>query len=173
MSFHRANRIWRLRQDEGQNLIEYAVVLIFTMLMLFGIMDFGRALYAYHFVSYAAREATRWAAVNGASCADDSSCNGGTYTTATGTFMMNSGPASPADIQNYVTGHLVPPGINPAKVTAVATFTAPPGSPASCPSNNDGCTVEVHVQYVFNFVAPIISTATVTMSSTSEMVIAH
>lgn len=167
----------RLRKDDGQNLIEYALALIVSLIMLFGIVDFSRALYAYHFVSNAAREATRWASVNGAGCALDVShvsCTGQTYTTSYGsTFLMNNGPASADDIKNYVTNNLVPPGIDPAKVTPSVKFTAPTGSPSSCPSNNDGCTVEVEVQYKFNFVAPIISTATVTMSSTSEMVIAH
>jgi Flp pilus assembly protein TadG len=162
------------RREKGSTLLEFAVTLTFFLLMMFGVLDFGRALYAYHFVSSAARQATRWAAVNGETCADDGSCNG--------TAPMNNGPASASDIQSYVT-NITPPGIDPTKVTTTPTWTAPTGSPNICTSavtglggpfeNYPGCTVEVEVQYKFNFVAPIISKATVTMSSTSEMVIAH
>ena len=162
------------RGEKGSTLIEFALTLIFFLLMMFGVLDFARALYAYHFVSNAAREATRWAAVNGETCADDGSCNG--------TAPMNNGQASASDIQTYVT-NITPPGIDPTKVTTTPTWTAPTGSPNICTAavtglggpykNYPGCTVEVEVQYNFNFVAPIISTATITMSSTSEMVIAH
>ena len=154
------------RGEKGSTLIEFALTIIFFLLMMFGVLDFSRALYAYHFVSSAARQATRWAAVNGETCTDDSSCNG--------TSPMNDGVASQTDIQNYVTS-ITPPGIDPAKVTTTPTWTAPMGSPTICTAKPKypGCTVEVQVQYNFNFVAPIISTATITMSSTSEMVIAH
>ena len=162
------------RAEKGNTLIEYALTLIVFLLMMFGIVDFSRALYAYHFVSSAARQATRWAAVNGQTCADDGSCNG--------TAPMNNGTALASDIQNYV-ANITPPGIDPTKVTTTPTWTAPTGSPDICTvavaglggpyPKYPGCTVEVEVQYKFNFVAPIISAATVTMSSTSEMVIAH
>jgi Flp pilus assembly protein TadG len=157
----------RFQSERGDALIEFALTFIVLMLMLFGIVEFSRALYTYHFVSYAAREATRWASVNGATCNSDSSCNG--------TAPMNNGPASPTDIQNYVTTYLIPPGIDSANVTTTTTWTAPTGSPPDCATtqNDPGCTIEVTVSYPFSFVAPIVSTATVTMSSTSEMVIAH
>ena len=58
-------RLWKLKGEDGNGLVEYALVLMFLMSMLLGIVDFGRALYSYHFLSNAAREATRWAAVRG------------------------------------------------------------------------------------------------------------
>lgn len=157
---------WRLRQDEGQNLVEYAFVLIISLLMMFGIVEFSRALYAYHFVDHAARETARWAMVNGSDCTGDGSCGA---------------PASASDIQAYVTS-IAPPGIDTgsdcggACLTATATWEAPPGAVATtcaAPLNSPGCVVQVQVSYKFKFVIPIISTAAVTMSSSSEMVIAH
>ncbi len=66
----------RLAGESGSALIEYAIAFIAFMLLMFGITGFGHALYAYHFVSNVARDASRWAAVNGATCGSDNSCNG-------------------------------------------------------------------------------------------------
>lgn len=136
--------------------------------MFFGIAGFGHALYAYHFVSNVAREATRWAIVNGSTCGTDGSCP--------------SGPASPTDIDTYVKNH-VPPGIDTSKISTVVAF-SPPGAndPAICttavngigPTDDaPGCTVEVTVNYSFNFIFPFIRSTALPLSSTSEMIIAH
>src|SRR5262249_53550139 len=53
--------------QRGSSLVEQAVVLVILLTILFAIIDFGRALYTYHFVSNAAREATRWASVRSSS----------------------------------------------------------------------------------------------------------
>lgn len=161
----RANRPKRARLAEecGSNLVEYAILFIVFMMLLFGIAGFGHALYAYHFVSNVSKEATRWAAVNGSTCASDNSCNG--------VGGMNNGPASGSDIQNYVTSH-VPPGIDSSQITVTSTWN-PSGSVACSPNNAPGCTVEVQVSYKFNFIFPLISASALPLSSTSEMVIAH
>lgn len=147
----------RLAGECGQNLIEYALMFIVFLTLLFGIAGFGEALYVYHFVSYEARDATRWAAVNGSSCTSDNSCNG--------VAEMNNGPASPGDITNYVTNH-TSVGMDPGQITVTPTWI-----PAGC--KKPGCTVEVQVSYNFHFILPLISTATFPLSSTSEMVIVH
>ncbi len=152
------------RSGEGGNaLVESAVSIVVYLLLLFGIVDFGRALYTYHFVSEAAREATRWAAVNGETCRDDNSCDG--------TSPMNDGPASAANVQAYVQ-NIAPPGIDPTKLTTVASW---PSGASICGGNahNPGCTVEVTVSYPFNFLVPMIDATDITLSSTSQMVIAH
>ena len=176
----------RLKGEQGASLLEYAFIAMLFMIMLLGIIDFGRALYAYHFVSHAAREATRWAAVNGYTCGPgttagtpfDGSCNG--------TAPMNNGPASSTDIQNYVTS-LVPSGLDSSKVTTTPNWPTPP-EPAICTTtpttlgcncyvaatqNYPGCTVEVQVQYAFSFLYPFVHRGTLNLSSTSEMVIVH
>jgi Flp pilus assembly protein TadG len=149
-----------LTGEDGTDLVEFAIVFLLLMTLLFGIAGFGHALYAYHFVSNEAREATRWAAVNGSTCATDSSC---------------TAPATRADIQSFVTNH-TPLGIDSTQVTANATWN-PPGSfgPSTCSTTNNapGCTVEVQVSYNFRFVFPLIRTTVLPLSSTSEMVISH
>ena len=50
------------KSEEGSSLVEFALIFLVIMTMILGIIDFCRAAYSYHFVSEAAREATRWAA---------------------------------------------------------------------------------------------------------------
>jgi Flp pilus assembly protein TadG len=58
---------WR-GQSRGQALVEFAFALPILILLLMGIFDFGRAIYAYNTVNNAAREAVRVAIV-------DQNCN--------------------------------------------------------------------------------------------------
>jgi Flp pilus assembly protein TadG len=198
---YRPTRVARSVRQRGTTLVEFAFVIITFMTFLFGIIGFGHGLYAYHFVSNEAKEATRWAAVNGSTCNSDTSCNG--------TAPMNNGPVTEANIQDYVTNH-IPPGIDPAKVTTVACGvlngtlppvpapkTAIPGAPPTCSEsipttctatpNLPGCTVGVRISYSLTFILPLLPTKTAStdpldpcsnrpgfcLSSTSKMVIAH
>jgi Flp pilus assembly protein TadG len=146
----------RLKGEDGNGLVEYALVFMVFISLLLGIVDFSRALYTYHFLSDAAREATRWAAVNGATCTNDGSC---------------AASASVADIRNFV-ANITPPGVDPTKLD---TDTSWPGTGATCPGggNNPGCPVQVTLSYPFTFVVPFISTTPLTLSSSSEMTILH
>jgi Flp pilus assembly protein TadG len=148
----------RLEADTGSGLIEYALIFMLFMTMILGIADFGRLLYAFHFVSNTARDATRWAAVNGANCKSDLSC---------------TAPATHTDIENHVTQN-VPAGIDSSKLTPTASF---PSTTANCtgtnPNNSPGCNVDVVVTYTFNFVFPFVSNKTLTLSSESTTVIIH
>lgn len=51
-------------RDAGQALVEIALVLPVLLIILLGIFDFGRAVYAYNAVSNSAREAARVAIVD-------------------------------------------------------------------------------------------------------------
>ena len=171
----------QLRDDCGSGLVEYAIVFLLFMTMILGVIDFGRALYTYHFLSNVTRDATRWAAVNGADCGlppnGDNSCNGQGY--------MNNGVASPTDIQNFVTNH-TPPGIDTSKITTTVTWPVSADSPSICATTAKapGCTVKVQTRYAFSFISPLVSkvvpatacgstTANLCLNSASEMIIAH
>jgi Flp pilus assembly protein TadG len=52
------------RRQQGQALAEFAIVIPIFLLILFGIFDVGRAVYAYSSVTNAAREGARLAIVN-------------------------------------------------------------------------------------------------------------
>lgn len=96
------------KSDRGASIIEFGLVVLVFYTFVFGIMDFGRALYNYHFVSHAAREATRYAIVHGAD---------------------SIAPATAADIAQYVK-NITPQGIDPSAVT-VSTTWSPNNKPGS------------------------------------------
>jgi len=167
------------RQQRGASLVEYALMLIIFLSLMFGIGAFGHALFAYQAVNHLAKSGARWAAVNGYTCPDDSSCNG--------TAGMNNGRASAGDIQTYVTS-LLPSSMQASKLTVTPTWVAPVGSPPVCtvavpnptgganigPYNNyPGCTVQVQVQYSYDFIFPLMPPQTVNMSSTAQLIISH
>jgi Flp pilus assembly protein TadG len=163
-TLHHPNTFLRRKKlESGNTIIEFTISLAVYLLLLFAILDFGRVLYTYHFVSNAARQATRWAAVNGATCSNDGSCDGAA--------LMNNGPASAGDVQNYVK-NTAPIGIDPVRITTTASW---PDTPAGCgaTANSPGCPVQVKVSYDFNFLFPNVYAGDITLSSTSQMVIAH
>lgn len=177
-----------LGQEAGSTLVEFAFVFMLLMTMMLGIVEFGRALYAYHFTSGAARQASRWAAVNGAKCGapplGDNSCDG--------IGGMNSGPASSTDIQNYVKELATSASLDTsgsgcggsACLTTTASWPVNADSPDVCSTavtgitgspypNYPGCTVKVQVSYDFNFLVPFVHRGSLAISSTSQMIIAH
>lgn len=160
--------------------MEFALIFLMMMSMMLGIIDFCRVAYTYHFVSNAAREATRYAAVRGSTCNADSSCSQAT---------PDTGPASSGNtvIQDYVTS-IVPEGLDPTQVTTTPNWPVQANGPAICntavagigpaTANYPGCTVQVTVSYNFSFIFPLVykvfsSNGTITLSSTSEMIIVH
>jgi Flp pilus assembly protein TadG len=147
--------------------MEIALSLTVLLMLIFGIMDCSRALYAYHFTSYAARSATRYASVRGSTW-------GTTACAATTTFQCN---ATAANVKAYVQS-VAPPGIStttPLHVTTTWSGTAPTGSSGTCITtngkNSPGCIVSVKVTYSFNYVAPFMPNTTLSMTSTSQSLV--
>jgi hypothetical protein len=159
--------------------------------LIFGISGFGHALFVYHHLNNAAKEATRYAAVRGSTCnvtpAGEPSC------TAANSASGISTPTTVADVQAYVQS-ITPPSIDstqltivPCGVTGTVCTPAITGAPDVCntaaTANKPGCTAQVQVAYAYNFIFPLIpATTTVTapctvagfcMSSTSDMIIVH
>ena len=64
-----------LRRDEsGSALVEFALSAVLLIIMLFGIIEFGFALYSYQFVNEVAREMSRYAIVRGSQCTAMPNC---------------------------------------------------------------------------------------------------
>lgn len=145
---HAPRRSPLLRDESGSGLVEYAIVFMVFMTMLLAIADFSRALYAYHYVSSAARDATRYAIVRGCS----------TVSTDCPTH------ASDTDIETFVKN--VPLGIDASKVTIKKPV-------LWTPNQKPGSVVAVEVHYTFNFLFPFVSGTTLNMQSTSQMVISQ
>jgi Flp pilus assembly protein TadG len=148
----------RARQ-RGTTILESAVMISVLLVMMFGVVGFGNALYTYHFVSNTAREATRWASVRGYTC------TGG---------LAGGCPANDADVNAYVQNLSTGIGLDPTKVTTTTTWVAPPNNLAACTTqpNSPGCVVKVQVQYSFQFLFPLLPSG-FTMQSTSQMVISQ
>ena len=135
--------------------MEFAFVAIILFMVIFGIIDFSRALFAYHFVANAAREGTRYASVRGATCASPPMTDCG-YT----------------QIQTNLRNEAAAIGMNSSQLSATATTIAQPTDPAICTTlpNSPGCTVRVNVSYQFSFALPFLPVSPLTMSSTSATV---
>jgi Flp pilus assembly protein TadG len=184
-----SRRSRRSKGQAGATLVEFALVSICFLTILFGIVGFGHAFYAYHFVDHAAKEASRWAAVNGLTCNNDAalSTNGkgscmAPVTCSKGTCTECASSCAPAaqatsttgDITNFVT-MMIPEGINPNNVTVSATW---PGNgttycATAATANGPSCPVQVTVSYAYTFFVPLVHTSPITLSSTSIMTIAH
>jgi len=160
--------------ERGVSSLEAAFVLTLIVLpLIFGIIDFSRAMYAYHYAAYAAREGSRWASVRGATCASP---------------MTNCNITTSAPIQTFVQS-TVPPGMyvagcsgtSPGSLCTTATWSGKQADGTSdCTSglvfatNYPGCVVQVQVVYYFGFSLPFLAQiAPIKMSSTSQMTISQ
>lgn len=155
-----------LGSEHGAALVEFALSASIMIAVLLGLFAMLMALYTYHYVSYAAREGSRYAIVRGADCSQSSAmpgCN-----------------ATSADIQTYVRS-LGYPGINPNDMTVTTTWLLANGtvpatwSPctAAVGCNVPGNEVQVQVQYAFPFNIPFVPSRTLDLSSASTMVISQ
>jgi Flp pilus assembly protein TadG len=159
------------REERGVELVEFAIVAWVLMIVLFGLIRFGVALYSYHFTTYAAQEGSRFAMVRGASWSEHEAVGCGT--SSTNFTMVYDCTALASDIQNYVQS-LVTGGINVNDLSANTTWpgNTPSGTAGSCATtpNDQGCLVKVTVNYTFNFI-PYLRMTAWSMSATSEKVI--
>jgi Flp pilus assembly protein TadG len=141
--------------QRGSAIVEQAIALPVMILLMFGVIDMSRALYAYHYVSYIAREASRWASVRS---------------------IANGGPVTDTQVDNFVKD-VTGMGLDSSKFTTTVGYLRPPSGTPLCPSAADnhanqkpGCIVQVTVNYQFKFVVPFMP-AGFTMGSESQMII--
>jgi Flp pilus assembly protein TadG len=119
-------RTGRLRiavNERGTSLAEFGLSFLLLFSILFGIVDFGRALYAYDAISDAARIGTRFAIVRGSSSGSPASastiasfveynCCAGLTPTAIAvntTWSPNNNPGSTVNVQVSYTLHFMLP----------------------------------------------------------------
>jgi Flp pilus assembly protein TadG len=138
----------------GSTLVEQAIILPVLLALFFGAIDMGRALYSYSYVSYIAREATRWASVRS---------------------VPPAGPITPTEVTNFVKGSMGG-ALDPARVTVDTNWIPPANGSPRCTgtggAQKPGCVVQVTVNYSFKFVLPFLPGGTVIpMSSESQMII--
>ena len=138
----------RRRVPRGQALVEFALVLPIVLLLMMGVFDFGRAVFAYNSLSNAAREGARVAIV-------DQTVNGGV-------------PVGATEAANQATGlGLVPSDPNQVKVKYLL-----PDLTGDCSITRDlGCVAEVTVKYQFRAITPIIGNIVgpINLSATTQL----
>jgi len=138
----------RRRRPDGQGLVEFALVLPVLLLILMGVFDFGRAVFAYNSLSNAAREGARVAIV-------DQTQVGGVQ-------------AGEVEAANQATGL----GLDASDDSQVeVVYLRPDLSP--CPTRDLGCTAKVTVHYEFTAITPIIGSiiGPIDLSASTEMTI--
>ena len=155
-----------LRHEEGATIAETALACTIFLAMLIGVFQVMMTLYTFHFVSDAAREASRYAIVRGS-------------TSCTNTPNLSNCNATGDQIQTYVRG-LSYPGITSSQLTITTSWlTANSGYPqtwSSCTTgtcNAPGNQVRIVATYAFPFSVPFVPKSTLNLTSTSEMVISQ
>lgn len=138
--------------ERGTSMAEFAIAALLLLMVVFGIIQFAKALFAYHTIGTAARLGSRWAMVRGSNC------------------VAPSCPATAATVKTYVQGQL--PLLDAATATVTTTWATSFGCYGN-PANGPGCVVAVTVSYPFHFDLPLVSNAVLQMSSTSKMVISE
>lgn len=140
-------RIFRLnhvRSQKGQSLVEMALVCLILFFLLFGILEFGRALWTYNTIVQSTRAAARWAVVNVANAADTTDINRARNIVIYGYPDVSSGAP-------------LLPGLDAATVTVAI-------QPLQTDSSGTAITEKISVSvsnYQFQFIVPIAPTLTI------------
>lgn len=164
----------RNHQRGAATLVEFAIVISVLLTIMFGIVDFARCMYAFHWTAEAAREASRWASVRGsASCPTWTTCP----TTAAAVTTYVQSIISPGI---YASSTVTGPSSNAVgKVIVTTTWPGTSGTGGTCYTSpqtayNPGCVVKVQVQYTYGFSLPYLTVLPqINMTSTSQVVISQ
>lgn len=120
----------KLRSESGASAVEFALLLPLLMMILFGIIEFGMALYRQSILTNASREGARLGIVQSVPAITDAQINAAidNYLTPAG---INPGNVSRAIVNGLVTG-------TPVRVTLTLpyTFTVLPGLTSVAPQIN-------------------------------------
>jgi Flp pilus assembly protein TadG len=160
MTRMRLRRFTDARTGRGQGLVEFALVLPIILLLIFGAVDLGRAVYAYNTIANAARNGARVAAVNQIETSPD--CN---------EDRPVENPLLPHwSIKRCAANAALTLGVAEADVTV--GYSTPTGTSLTCSSPlNVGCNARVTVTYTYRPSTPVIGdlVGNITIASTSEM----
>jgi Flp pilus assembly protein TadG len=164
------------REEGGAELVEFALTSLVLVTLIFAFLNWMMGMYVFHFTTYAAQQATRFAMVRGYTWSKHTTESCSTSAPPNFTMPYNC-TVSASDIQNYVQS-LASPGIVPSGLTINETSSyvwpgvTPDGTTAPCSThaNSPGCLVKVTISYTFNFM-PIMKFSTLQMGATSEKVI--
>lgn len=172
-------------RSRGQGLVEFALVLPIFLVILIGMVDLGRAIWANNSVANAAREAARFASVHGGTCKDliTTGCTSANYCpvgpagpkTAIPSASSSCPYPSPSKtaVRNTATGYLV--GGGDSTTVTVCYGTSCSGDTDTSGANNlRGGTVTVVVSTSVPIIlGSFLGFSSMTVSGTSTMLINH
>jgi Flp pilus assembly protein TadG len=141
-------------------MVEFALIFPVIILIILGIFDLGRGVYAYNTLANAARLGARIATVN----------------------QIPSSPLGDCDetrpVEAVLTAHwsvktcaaLSATSLGIPESAVSVSYTPPPGTTLTCSPVKVGCIATVTVSYSFSAITPVIGTIVgpIAMSSTSE-----
>jgi len=135
-----------LTGNGGQTLVEFAACSIVAVMLLLGVVEFGRMVLAYATINNAARVGLRFAMVHG-----------------------SNNVAATSDVQAIVNNYLGAAAIDTSSTTTTVSY---PGNSLGCAagSKSPGCPVEVQVSYPYQTMVSYYPIH-VTLSSQTEGVI--
>lgn len=150
-------------------LVEFALVFPLIVLLLFGLIDLGRAVFAYSTLANAVRQGARVAIVNQLDVPSATTCN---------LDMPIEDVANPRwQAKPCTAAAAVSLGIRASDVTI--TYSAPPGSSLVCPATPQrptsvlvpGCIATVTATYPWQALTPVVSSIVgpITFTATSTM----
>ena len=144
----------KFRQESGAELVEAAVVIPILLMLLLGIVTFGRAWNVYQTITRAAREGARQAVLT--PCADSTYCSGATAYTSNDIWTKFVDPVLASD--NLDSSKILNP-----------TITYVPMDPND--PTPSVCGVQVSFEYPYTFSVPFtsINLSTVTLSTKAQM----
>jgi Flp pilus assembly protein TadG len=144
-------RVVSLADENGAVLLEFALSSLLFFTVLFGILDFGQAIWRYNMAADLAQEGARWAAVRGVSSLT---------------------PASAADVQAYVQSRS--PGITvtvtTTSVDASRQCTTTSVNPSSLHPGSGMC---VSVEATYTRSSALIPIPSLTLRATAQMIMAR
>lgn len=141
----------------GQALAEFALVAPLLFLMIFGIIEFGRFIFAYEVLNNATREAARYAIVHGS----DSLCPSGPMPGG-GTSPSSCADPGGDQVKAQVVNFAFTLGVTPSQVTVTWPDV----------DNARGHDVEVASTYTFKTIIPL-PLPPISMTARSSLVINH
>jgi Flp pilus assembly protein TadG len=155
------------RDEDGSALLETTLTLSIVLLVIFGIMEFSRVLYADLFITYAAHSATRYAMVRGSSWSP----------THCSILITANCTAAASDVSSFVNS-IAPMGINTSSNLAISsTWPGTSASGGTCAAGgataSPGCVVHVQITYNFQFALPFISSGPLLLRSDSAVTISQ
>jgi Flp pilus assembly protein TadG len=151
-----------LLESDGSELVEFALSASVLFLVIFGIMDGSRLVYAHHFVAEAAAAGVRY-----------STTHGNSWTAACPDASTPDCVASSANVVDYVK-KTATVGVSTANITVVPnwTGTTPDGTSCSDAAPNDpGCMITINVSYAFSFTLPFIPHSSMTLKSSASGIV--